>query len=386
MKQNEKNPILIVDDEQSVATIIQLHLERAGFSVTWAEHGDRALELLAGNGYCLVLLDYRMPGASGVEVLQRIRQSGSDAAVIMMTGHGSEQLAVECMKTGAVDYLVKPFSMEDLVQRVERAIENRAIRIQNRRLEQEKEDFLSMMSHDMKNPIAAVIGSIDIVREERLGPLNEEQKEYLQSAVESCNDVVSMIDNLLDIRRYEAGRLHMNIRRQNLTEVVRQAVNRFGRAAERDGIRIEVSLADKVPDVLVDSTVFNRVMGNLMGNAIKYTPEGGEIHIICDVVGKDQLALLVGSSRCKISEHIQKADSAVRIRVRDTGEGISPEDQERIFERYVQVNRGDGWVRSGVGLGLAFCRMAIEGFHGSIWAGNAPEQGSEFVILLPGCV
>ena len=168
--------------------------------------------MLKGGGFSLALMDIKMPGMNGVEVLKRIREAGLDVAVIMMTAHGSEDLVVECMTSGAVDYISKPFSLDDTLQRVERAIVNRRMLLGKNRLEQEKEDFFFMLSHDLKNPITAVIGSIDIMREGRLGPVNPEQVEYLQSAIDSCNEVVAMIDNLLDVQRFETGRMPVVIR------------------------------------------------------------------------------------------------------------------------------------------------------------------------------
>ena len=182
MAKQSPEKILIVDDESDIAQILKLHLEEFGYITSWAADGETALQQLWSNGYDLVLLDVRMPGISGVDVLQRIRDNGFDSAVIMMTAHGNENLVVECMKAGAADYIAKPFDIDDMMIRMERALKNRRTVQLKKMLEQEKEDFIFMLSHDMKNPLTAVIGSIDIMREGRLGEVNPEQSEYLQSA------------------------------------------------------------------------------------------------------------------------------------------------------------------------------------------------------------
>ncbi len=375
--------ILIVDDEPDIAAILKLHLEDAGYVTAWAGNGEAALEMLTGGNFSLALLDIKMPGISGVEALNRIREAGLDTAVIMMTAHGSESLAVQCMTSGASDYFSKPFSLDDMMQRVDRALANRRTQLGNRRLEQEKEDFFFMLSHDLKNPITAVIGSIDIMREGRLGPVNSEQEEYLQSAIDSCNEVVAMIDNLLDVKRFEAGRMPVVIRPNRPAEIAAAAVQRFVKAAEHDGIALTLEADADTTEVAVDRNLMNRVLANLLVNAIKFTPSGGEIRVSCRCIRNS------GAHRIRIPVYVMppagfaNRNCFVRISVKDTGNGIPHDDLDHIFDRYAQSRNGAGRERGGAGLGLAFCKMAIESFNGIIWAESEEGVGSEFIILLP---
>lgn len=372
--------ILIVDDEPDIALILKLHLEDAGYITAWAQDGKKALAMLKDGDYSLVLLDIRMPRLGGVEVLRCIRESGSDVAVIMMTAHGSENLAVECMKAGAIDYFPKPFALDDMLPRVERAIAYRRALLEKLRLEREKDDFVSMLSHDLKNPITAVVGSIDIMREGRLGPINEEQAEYLQSAIESCNEVVAMIDNLLDIHRIEAGKMQMNFRSHSPAEIIKSIAAKFDRVAEHEQLRLTVTLADVIPTIQVDRNAFTRVIANLLGNAVKFTPEGGEITIDC----RCSLAeTLQGNG---IPDYVELPDGFAEQRlflsvcIKDTGGGIPGEDLRHIFERFYQSK---SYERGGAGLGLAYCKMAVEKMGGVIWAESELGVGSAFNILLP---
>jgi len=375
--------ILIVDDEADIAAILKLHLEDSGYATAWAGNGQVALQMLKDGGFSLALMDVKMPGMSGVEVLKRISESGLDVSVIMMTAHGSEDLVVECMTSGAVDYISKPFSLDDTLQRVDRALANRRMLLDKKRLEQEKEDFLYMLSHDLKNPITVVIGSIDIMREGRLGPVNTEQVEYLQSAIDSCNEVVGMIDNLLDVQRFEAGRMPVVLRPHSPAALAAAAVDRFSKAAEHEGMELTLDTDGDTTEIAVDRGLMNRVFANLLVNAVKFTPAGGSIKVSCRCVRNS------AARRIRIPVYfVPPAGFAsrhcfVRISVKDTGNGIPHEDLDHIFERYTQSHNAVGRERGGAGLGLAFCKMAVESFNGIIWAESEAGVGSEFIILLP---
>jgi two-component system sensor histidine kinase/response regulator len=383
VKTQSPDRILIVDDEPDIALILKLHLEDAGYRTVCAQDGEQALAALAEEVFDLVLLDFRMPRMGGVEVLRRIRESDSDVAVIMMTAHGSENLAVECMKSGALDYFPKPFTLDDILPRVERALNYRRAVREKYQLEQEKDDFVSMLSHDLKNPITAVVGSIDIMREGRLGPVNAEQAEYLQSAIDSCNEVVAMIDNLLDIHRFEAGRMQMDTRNHNPVEIVRAVTDKFARVAEHEQIRMSLDLEDGLPLVAVDRRALTRVIANLLANAVKFTPEGGKIIVSCRRIMDCKAQRSAIPTYARVPEGFDAQRCVVRLSVKDTGTGIPTEELGNIFERFVQARGNSGRERGGAGLGLAYCKMAVEEMGGVIWAESKLGKGSEFIALLP---
>lgn len=375
--------ILIVDDEPDIAAILKLHLEGSGYITAWAGNGQAALQMMKDGGFSLVLMDVRMPGMNGVEVLKRIREAGLDVAVIMMTAHGSEDLVVECMTSGAVDYISKPFSLDDTLQRVDRAVANRRMLLSKKRLEQEKEDFLYMLSHDLKNPITVVIGSIDIMREGRLGPVNTEQVEYLQSAIDSCNEVVAMIDNLLDVQRFETGRMPVVLRPHSPAAIASAAVERFSKAAEYEGVELTLDTDGDTTEIAVDRNLMVRVFANLLVNAIKFTPEGGNIKVSCRCVRNREAHRIRIPVSFVPPVGFANRHCFVRISVKDTGNGIPHEDLDHIFERYTQSHNAAGREKGGAGLGLAFCKLAVESFNGIIWAESEAGAGSEFIILLP---
>ena len=380
---DQRNKILIIDDEQDIARILNLHLSEAGYQTDWAADGETGLTQLTSSGFSLVLLDIRMPGISGVEVLHRLKAENIDTAVIMMSAHGNENLVAECMKAGAADYVSKPFDADDLLHRIDRALTIRRTLKEKLLLEQEKEDFIAMLSHDLKNPITAVIGSIDIMRSGCLGTINPEQEEYLQSAIDSCNEVVTMIDNLLDIKKFEAGKIQMSIRPYMAKDLIEKIVRQYSRAAKFDGIELSADLAAADSEIEVDKNAFTRILGNLIGNALKFTPEGGSITISCRRLPHVELSELEIPAYAAIPPDFTARGDITRISVRDTGVGISTDELNRIFDRFTQLSRRTERERGGAGLGLAFCKKAVEIFNGCIWAESRESEGSEFVILLP---
>ena len=500
--------ILIVDDEADIALILKLQLEDAGYVTERARDGVEALDSLARDGFDLTLLDIKMPRLDGMQVLARVRNDYQDLAVVMMTAHGSEDVAVAAMKQGAIDYIAKPFSTDDMLKRVERAIQYNRTRLENlrlareleeerrkmaavlqgmadllvavdssgrvmtvnrqlelslarerdlllgcpveevlaadlsperlpcrvvlatgapcldvaynlklpdrsvpvlssatplldgegelmgsveilrdistlRALEQEREDFVSMLSHDLKTPITAVVGSIDLVREGRLGSVNDEQCEYLESAVESCTEMTEMIDTLLDVHKFEAGRMALNFRQEDLPQLVQKVLARFRPMARRSQVQLEADFAPELPDVRIDRTKFARLLNNLLSNAFKFTPEGGRV-----AVGGEALAD-IASVRERIPAGLYSGVSVpehgafCRVTVRDSGVGIPAAALVTIFDRFVQAKNRRQGKSTGTGLGLAFCRKVMDAHGGFIWAESEVGRGSEFHLLFP---
>lgn len=500
--------ILIVDDEPDIGLILKLQLEDAGYKTVRARDGIEALECLAREKFALVLLDIKMPRMDGLQVLAKVQSDYQDTAVIMMTAHGSEDIAVEAMKKGAIDYISKPFSTDDALKRVERAIQFNRTRQENLRLqrelaeeqkkteailqgmadlliavddqglimtvnrkaetvlgqgrdkllgmhveeaiktdipperlpckvaletaapslgvaynlllnnaripvlssatplfngqgkvagaveiirdistlkalEQEREDFVSMLSHDLKTPITSVVGSIDLVREGRLGAINDEQREFLESAMESCAEMVDLIDTLLDVHKFEAGRMVLEFRPEEPAALIQRELARFRPVAERSRLRLSASMGDSLPPIKVDRNKFSRLLGNLLSNAFKFTPEGGEIQVRAEAV--EDLGAIGERIPPQLYPHLELTDEGrfFLVMVRDSGIGIPADALVTIFDRFVQAkNRSMGKTR-GTGLGLAFCRKVMDVHKGYIWAESEEGKGSTFFLLFP---
>ncbi len=249
-------------------------------------------------------------------------------------------------------------------------------------LEQEKEDFVSMLSHDLKSPITAVVGSIDLVREARLGPVNDEQKEFLESAIESCDEMVEMIDNLLDVHKLEAGKLILSFRLEEPRALITKGVARFRSMARKAELSLSTSFPSKLPSLLVDRGKFLRLLGNLIANALKFTKEGGRIQVSAESVEFEQFKARIPSTLYQ-PDSLPASGSYLMMTVQDSGIGIPESSHSIIFDRFVQAQHRRRTRTGGSGLGLTFCRKMMDAHGGYIWVESELNKGSSFIALFP---
>lgn len=251
-----------------------------------------------------------------------------------------------------------------------------------KKLEQEKEDFVSMLSHDLKSPITAVVGSIDLVREARLGPVNADQKEYLDSAIESCDEMVEMIDNLLDVHKFEAGKMTLSFKPEDVHLLVAKVLARFRPLVRKAELTLLSTLPEELPPINVDRVKFNRLLGNLISNSLKYTAEGGIIEVNARVVELTEIRHRIPATLYE-PEVIPAIGNYLMLMVRDTGSGIPEGSLAIIFDRFMQAQQRRRTRIGGSGLGLAFCRKMMDAHGGFIWAESELNKGSSFFLLIP---
>lgn len=350
--------ILLVDNgAQAPKLAAQLLAVNDAFELHHVSECSQACSLMPNIYFDLVLLG-SPAHAECLPSLAKLRELGCDPAMIALLDDNEEGRYLNCLKEGAVDCMMAPFTESELVKRIERGMAMKA-------LDREKQDFVSMLSHDLKNPITAAIGSVDLVREGRLGPINREQAEYLMSAIDSCIEVVAMIDNMLDIHRFEDGKMQFRKVPVKLAELARQITSSYRGAAHAANVRLTALIDDDLPDVALDRDKFSRVLANLLINAARFTPAGGEITVTCSqgISANSELAIILS--------------------VRDTGDGIPNDELPLIFDRFVQAKTQTPRGKGGSGLGLAFCKMVVEAHGGTINAASREGQGSEFIISLP---
>jgi signal transduction histidine kinase len=249
-----------------------------------------------------------------------------------------------------------------------------AIAIQNARLFRELEDksqeleaasrhkseFLANMSHELRTPLNAIIGFSEVLGERMFGELNEKQAEYIQDILSSGRHLLSLINDILDLSKVEAGRMELELSRFDLPAAIGSAVILVRERATRHGLALEALVDDRLGLVVGDERKIRQVLLNLLSNALKFTPEGGRIAV-----------------------RAAPADGAVEVSVSDTGIGIAPEDQEAIFQEFRQVGTDYARKREGTGLGLALARRFVDLHGGRIWVKSRPGEGSTFTFTLP---
>jgi two-component system, NtrC family, sensor kinase len=223
-----------------------------------------------------------------------------------------------------------------------------------------KSEFLANMSHELRTPLNAILGFSEVLAERMFGEVNEKQAEYLQDILSSGRHLLSLINDILDLSKVEAGRLELELERFHLPTALDNALTLVRERATRHGITLTQTVAQEVGDIVADQRKVKQILLNLLSNAVKFTPEGGRVTLTAAV-----------------------ADGAVAIAVSDTGVGIAPEDQAAIFEEFRQVGRDDARKQEGTGLGLTLAKKFVELHGGRIWVESQVGQGSTFSFTLP---
>jgi signal transduction histidine kinase len=364
--------ILVVDDEQSVATTIKAILQLDGNEVTAVTSGKEALDLLREREFDIVLTDLRLDDLDGIEILRETQKLWPDTVSIMLTGYASLESAVTALRSGAYDYLIKPSDVDELRATVGRALERRRLRqrlVELEQLDRLKTQFLSMASHELRTPLTAVSGFMQIARR-RMGRLGgaaevpdswraEAQKadETLEMANRQAKKLARLIDELLDVSRLQQGRVEMRLAEIELADVVREVGERMKLLSK--GHEIETKIEGAAP-IVADRDRIEQVLENLVGNAMKYSPESGRIEMSLRVNGANAIVL-----------------------VRDQGIGIAPAEVEKIFGLFYRSPDPRADHVGGLGLGLYISREIVSRHHGRLWAERNPDAGTTFHVTLP---
>ena len=362
--------LLVVDDDANNRDVLTRRLLWQGHGVRTASNGHDALRLMREVSFDLVLLDIMMPDMDGYEVLGKIKADErlQHIPVIMISALNDLQSVVRCIEAGADDYLPKPFNPTLLKARIGSCLEKKRShdretalfeqlqtnykRLQE--LEKLRDDMRNMIVHDLRTPLTAVIVGVEML--ERDDGLNEMQHEIVAIAAGGGKTLLGMINDLLDVEKMEAGSTQLHYEELSAAALVAGALDQVASLA-RDGRNTLVSeIASDLPLFLGDANKLSRTLVNLVGNAIKFT-RGGTVTI---TVSQDER-------------------ESLRFSIRDTGEGIPPESFERIFEKFGQLDSR----RVGTGLGLAFCKLAVEAHGGHISVESTPGIGSTFSFTIP---
>ena len=374
--QDLQGSILVVDDNAVIQQIMKLALEKNNHHVTLAADGQEAIELMQTHFFDLVLLDIIMPNMDGFAVLEFMAKVPEMAKipVIVVSADNQTDSAIRCIQLGAEDYLVKPPHQTLLHARVNSSLRKKLLNDQEqarqaemehlyaavKKANQAKTEFIAMAAHELRNPIAQISMTNALLN--RVGSLNEKQEELLGKVSFSLERMQALIVDLDDIARLETGNIHINIKPLNLYDLILKVADNFDHDLEVRNHTINLQVSDNLPLALADRERMIQVLVNLVGNAIKYTPEGGEIII---------------------STHCMAEQKMVQVTVQDTGLGIASEEQAKIFSKFFRS--GDSNVRSrpGTGLGLYITKSLIEKQNGRIWFESNYGEGTAFHFTLP---
>ncbi len=383
-----RGSVLVIDDTPLNQEILTEILAGEGYLLDFAHDGESGLNKAFQLKPDLVLLDLVLPGIMGTDVLQVLKRDLPETLVILTTAYGSEETAIKAIRAGVNDYIInkRPFDADEVREVVRRAVTEAHLRRENQRLQRElqisneqlsesyaklqvaydqlkeldkaKASFFSMVSHDLRHPIAVAKGYLELIQTGS-NPLDEETRAYVEVAKQEMQYIAEMVDDVLDLSRMDAGYYHVDCQPLQVEPLLQQARLAFHAQAAQRNITITVEPCSDVPLVSADSLRMSQVMSNLIENALKFTPEGGQITL---------------SAR--------RTDGQVEICVRDTGVGIAPGEHEKIFDRFYRSKRGEQVEDKGSGLGLAICREIVRLHGGRIWAEGEITRGSKFCLTL----
>jgi two-component system, sensor histidine kinase and response regulator len=378
-----KEKILVVDDEKAIRVLLSRALAKYGqFQVEVAGDGEEALEKVEGGQFDLVLTDLKMPKMDGLELIHRISTSKPEILTVLMTGHASIDSAIEAMKRGASDYLTKPIGLEEMLLRLRRVLEVKgrfmglkdyAAELERtneelRSLDQLKSEFVSIASHELRTPLAAIKNCIQLVLRGKTGAINETQTKCLSMAERNINRLTNILNDLLSLSRIESGKVKLRLEEFNLSELLEITAACLNPQAQVKSIRLEVEVPENLPLVYSDREKVEQILTNLIGNAFKFTPEGGHVLVTVQPYQADREG---------------RPCDMVAVSVKDSGIGIPKEHLDGIFEKFYQVEGSLLRSVGGTGLGLAITKGLVETLNGKIWVESVVEKGSTFTFTLP---
>jgi two-component system sensor histidine kinase/response regulator len=361
--------VLVVDDNSINRYMLSQHVTQLGHRVAAVENGCQALERLRTEEFDLVLLDVMMPEMDGYTVLEQMKADPRlrEVPVIVISGLDEIESVVRCVERGAEDYLTKPFNPTLLKARMGACLEKKRLWDELRKnyerlqaLERLRDDLTHMIVHDLRTPLTSIIGGLQTIILGGIDPHSPEGEEMGAMALSGAHSLLGMINDLLDVSKIEAGQMVLDRSPLDLAAVARAAVDQVRPLAREKRIRLIEDVPPDLGTVAGDEEKVRRVLVNLLGNAIKFTPEEGEVAL-----------------------EARRQGNAVRVSVRDTGEGIPEEYRERIFEKFAQVESRQSGRKMSTGLGLTFCKLAVEAHGGTIRVESILSQGSTFWFTLP---
>ncbi|WP_008314699.1 hybrid sensor histidine kinase/response regulator [Leptolyngbya sp. PCC 6406] len=357
--------VLIVDDSVDNRFLLQSLLEDEGYIVTVAENGAKALDHIAGKGEAqlpdLILLDVMMPGMSGYEVTRWVRGQAElpFIPILLVTAHEQSNV-VEGLDAGADDFIRKPFDVEELLARVRALLRLKFSVDAEREIAQQRDDFVSRLTHDLRTPLVAANRMLALVQREALGTVAAEAQDAIAQTIRNNEHLLAMVNTLLEVYRHEAGRKTMTFAPFDLGRLLKEVTAELQPLALTKGLDLKLDLAQTPSWSLVgDRLEIRRTLVNLIGNAIKFT-DVGHVHIAL---------------------HLDEGDQGHQwvLEVHDTGSGIAPEAQDTVFAWFRPGNHR----RSGSGLGLHLARRIAHAHGGNLTLHSSSEAGSLFVLTLP---
>jgi signal transduction histidine kinase len=362
--------VVMVDDEEALCLGVRRIIEKyrvhvadvlvdAAYTFRYFTSGEDFLDYLSGGGGVdLLLLDLKLPGVGGMDVLDALKAQGREVLTIMITAYATFETAVKATKLGAYDFLAKPFTPDELRYALRKATSQLILSKQARKLAEEKRqvrfNFISVLAHELKAPLNAVEGYLNILR-----TVEEDQNlQMVERSIVRVDGMKKLIADLLDLTRIESGQRERTVKRLDVAQLARASMELFAIDAERRGIVLHLE-ADGDVELLADPGEVEIVLNNLVSNAVKYNRDGGSVTV-----------------------RLSRRDGETRIEVADTGIGLAPEEAGKLFNEFTRIKNEHTVKILGSGLGLSTVRKIANMYDGEAAVTSEPGVGSTFTVTL----
>lgn len=371
----EPKKILVVDDEIEILKFIEKALVKNGYYVKVTANPFEVTDILKNDDFDIAIVDLRMPDIDGIKLLEIIKTAFPKIEVLIITAHATIETAIECLKKGADDYLLKPFEINELFTTIEKTLETKQLKSQLvslQEMDKLKDEFISTVSHELKTPLQAISGAIEFLTKyekfkiEKRKFVRRQSDKDIPKLVEiisrQTEKMKGLVSDLLDFAKLEAGFVEIKKEDVSVAKIVGETVYEVKPLADIKKVEIKyISSISNVLSINCDAQHIKRVLSNLLSNSIKYTPSGG-----------------------RISVWLKKKDNEVEVTVEDNGIGIVKENLEKVFEKFFRVDQSLTRESGGFGLGLAICKKIVELHGGKIRAeSDGLGRGSRFIFTLP---
>jgi len=369
----EKLKVLVVDDEPGIRSGIERILrnytvgypfmdEDFHFEMIEAETGEKAIEIIDKEQVDIILLDNKLPGIHGIEVLEYINKKQYDAQVMMITSYASLDLAVKATNNGAFNFVPKPFTPQELKAAMESITKHLFLERMTRKMNEEGKQirfqFLSVLSHELKSPINAIEGYLRIMQEKQVGENIDDYQRMIARSMERLNGMRGLIMDLLDLTKLEPGKKR-NLKNIDISEIAKICVNTMEPLAIQKNIKIFVDIDHEIY-FPADNTEMEIIFNNLISNAVKYNKDNGEVHV-----------------------SLKNNINSIKILVEDTGIGMSDDEISKLFHEFVRIKNVKTKNITGSGLGLSIVKKLVDVYDGNVMVSSVPDKGSKFEIELP---
>jgi signal transduction histidine kinase len=368
--------LLIVDDDQEFAESITDILIPEGYAPIIADRPETAAIALRTHAPAVALIDVRLRGMSGVELLSRLKAEQPNLVVVMMTAHADTQTAINALRKGAYDYCDKNCDPDELIAALDRAFERQRLEAENRAAyetlraakeaaeaaSRSKTEFLANVSHELRTPLNAIIGFSELMLNGARGPIgNADYRGYLKDIFDAGTDLLRLINEILDLSKAEAGKLELLEDTVDIENVIQTVTRLVGPKADGAGLSLSADLPEPSPLLFCDRLKLKQILLNLLSNAVKFTEPGGKIAISMGI----------------------DPERGLFIAVQDSGIGIAPADIPRVLQPFVQVDSALSRTHNGTGLGLPLAAAMIELHGGKLVIESEPGRGTKVSAYFP---